>query len=197
LFTGIVEKVGAISIINLQESGDYLIRIECKSLKPNSFLLGESISVNGICLTVTKKTKTYFETFASKETLGKTSLSKLKSNSKVNLERAMKVNGRFGGHIVSGHIDSTGVISKVENSGKSIQYWFRISKKHSKYIISKGSITIDGISLTVNEVKGSIFSVNIIPHTTSNTISKTWLKGSIVNLEFDMIAKYVEKMMLK
>jgi riboflavin synthase len=197
LFTGIVEKVGAINSIKLQDTGEYLIRIECKSLRPDSFSLGESISVNGICLTVTKRTKTYFETLASKETLSKTSLFKLETSSKVNLERAMKVNGRFGGHIVSGHIDCTGVISKVKNSGKSIQYWFSISKKSSKYIINKGSITIDGISLTVNEVKGSIFSVNIIPHTSSNTISKAWLKGSIVNLEFDMIAKYVEKMMLR
>lgn len=197
MFTGIIEKVGKIKRTNLQITGEYLITIECKSLTPDRFIIGESISVNGICLTVTKKGKTYFSTLASKETLSKTNLSKNKKDSKVNLERAMRANSRFGGHIVSGHIDEVGVVTKVKKSGKSIQYWFKIDKKASKYIIEKGSIAIDGISLTINKVIKNEFTVNIIPHTTKNTISGEWKKGSLVNLEFDMIAKYVEKMVKK
>ena len=115
----------------------------------------------------------------------------------VNLERAMKANGRFGGHIVSGHVDVLGKVVNVINVGKSFEYWFRINKKMNKYIIEKGSITIDGISLTVNKVKENTFSVNIIPHTSENTISNSWVRGSMVNLEFDMIAKYIEKMVKK
>jgi len=194
LFTGIIEKVGKIKKISLLDSGEYLIRIECKSLRPYNFSIGESIAVNGICLTVTQKGKTYFDTLASRETLSKTNLSNNNKNLTVNLERAMKANSRFGGHIVSGHIDETGVVTKVKKSGKSIEYWFKIDKNFNKYIIEKGSIAVDGISLTINKVIKNQFTVNIIPHTSENTISDLWKKGSIVNLEFDMIAKYVEKM---
>lgn len=197
LFTGIVEKIGKIKEINSQDTGEYLIKIECRNLKPEKFTIGDSISVNGICLTVVKKTKTYFETLASRETLNKTNLSTLDHGSHVNLERAMKANSRFGGHIVSGHIDLTASVSSIKNSGKSYEYWFKIKKKFNKYIISKGSIAIDGISLTVNEVRDDKFSVNIIPHTSNNTTSNFWKIGSKVNLEFDMIAKYVEKMVVK
>jgi riboflavin synthase len=197
LFTGIVEKVGEIKKVDLLKTGEFLIRVECRSLNPESFSIGESVAVNGICLTVTKKTKTFFETLASKETLLNTNLRNIKKTSKVNLERAMGINSRFGGHIVSGHVDSVGRISKIQNSGKSIQYYFKIKKKFNKYIIEKGSITVDGISLTINKVKDNIFSVNIIPHTSENTISASWILGSIVNLEFDMIAKYIEKMVTK
>ena len=166
-------------------------------LNTKNFKLGESIAVNGVCLTVTKSGKTYFETLASLETLSKTNLGNKSVNDYVNLERAMKANGRFGGHIVSGHVDTLGKVTNVKKAGKSVEYWFRINKKLTKYIIEKGSITIDGISLTINRVRVNTFSVNIIPHTSQNTISNSWLNKSEVNLEFDMIAKYIEKMVKK
>lgn len=197
LFTGIVEEVGRIQKIVSQKTGEFLLRIECNKMNPHTFKLGESISVNGTCLTVTKRGKTFFETLASLETLSKTNLSDKNAKDFVNLERAMKANGRFGGHIVSGHVDVLGKVVNVINVGKSFEYWFRINKKMNKYIIEKGSITIDGISLTVNKVKENTFSVNIIPHTSENTISNSWVRGSMVNLEFDMIAKYIEKMVKK
>ena len=197
LFTGIVEDVGKIEKKILQKTGEYLIRIKCNILNPKNFKLGESIAVNGVCLTVTKSGKTYFETLASLETLSKTNLGNKSVNDHVNLERAMKANGRFGGHIVSGHVDTLGKVTNVKKAGKSVEYWFRINKKLTKYIIEKGSITIDGISLTINIVRVNTFSVNIIPHTSQNTISNSWLNKSEVNLEFDMIAKYIEKMVKK
>ena len=197
LFTGIVEDVGKIEKKILQKTGEYLIRIKCNMLNTKNFKLGESIAVNGVCLTVTKSGKTYFETLASLETLSKTNLGNKSVNDHVNLERAMKANGRFGGHIVSGHVDTLGKVTNVKKAGKSVEYWFRINKKLTKYIIEKGSITIDGISLTINRVKVNTFSVNIIPHTSQNTISNSWLNKSEVNLEFDMIAKYIEKMVKK
>jgi|TARA_B100001769_G_scaffold1204_1_gene887 riboflavin synthase len=197
LFTGIVEDVGKIEKKILQKTGEYLIRIKCNMLNTKNFKLGESIAVNGVCLTVTKSGKTYFETLASLETLSKTNLGNKSVNDHVNLERAMKANGRFGGHIVSGHVDTLGKVTNVKKAGKSVEYWFRINKKLTKYIIEKGSITIDGISLTINIVRVNTFSVNIIPHTSQNTISNSWLNKSEVNLEFDMIAKYIEKMVKK
>ena len=197
LFTGIVEDVGKIEKKILQKTGEYLIRIKCNMLNTKNFKLGESIAVNGVCLTVTKSGKTYFETLASLETLSKTNLGNKSVNDHVNLERAMKANGRFGGHIVSGHVDTLGKVTNVKKAGKSVEYWFRIHKKLTKYIIEKASITIDGISLTINRVRVNTFSVNIIPHTSQNTISNSWLNKSEVNLEFDMIAKYIEKMVKK
>ena len=197
MFTGIVEDVGKIEKKILQKTGEYLIRIKCNMLTTKNFKLGESIAVNGVCLTVTKSGKTYFETLASLETLSKTNLGNKSVNDHVNLERAMKANGRFGGHIVSGHVDTLGKVTNVKKAGKSVEYWFRINKKLTKYIIEKGSITIDGISLTINRVRVNTFSVNIIPHTSQNTISNSWLNKSEVNLEFDMIAKYIEKMVKK
>ena len=197
LFTGIVEDVGKIEKKILQKTGEYLIRIKCNMLNTKNFKLGESIAVNGVCLTVTKSGKTYFETLASLETLSKTNLGNKSVNDHVNLERAMKANGRFGGHIVSGHVDTLGKVTNVKKAGKSVEYWFRINKKLTKYIIEKGSITIDGISLPINRVRVNTFSVNIIPHTSENTISNSWLNKSEVNLEFDMIAKYIEKMVKK
>ena len=197
MFTGIVEDVGKIEKKILQKTGEYLIRIKCNMLNTKNFKLGESIAVNGVCLTVTKSGKTYFETLASLETLSKTNLGNKSVNDHVNLERAMKANGRFGGHIVSGHVDTLGKVTNVKKAGKSVEYWFRINKKLTKYIIEKGSITIDGISLTINRVRVNTFSVNIIPHTSQNTFSNSWLNKSEVNLEFDMIAKYIEKMVKK
>ena len=194
MFTGIVEEVGRISSIKKLKSGEYVLSIKCKKISPSNLSIGDSVAVNGACLTVTKKDKSSFQTLASRETLQKTNLKQEKTKSFVNLERAMEASSRFGGHIVSGHIDSTGTIRKIEKSGKSIRYWFYVKKKFRKYIIEKGSIAIDGISLTVNDIKGDLFSVNIIPHTSSKTNSTNWKKNDLVNIEFDIIAKYIESL---
>jgi riboflavin synthase len=197
LFTGIVEEVGKISSIKKLKSGEYILSIKCKKISPSTLSIGDSVAVNGACLTVTKKNKSSFQTLASRETLQKTNLKEEKTKSFVNLERAMKANSRFDGHIVSGHIDSTGTIRKIEESGKSIRYWFYVKKKFRKYIIEKGSISINGISLTINDIKGDLFSVNIIPHTSSKTNSMNWKKDDLVNIEFDIIAKYIESLIAR
>ncbi len=194
MFTGIVEEVGRISSIKKLKSGEYVLSIKCKKISPSNLSIGDSVAVNGACLTVTKKDKSSFQTLASRETLQKTNLKQEKTKSFVNLERAMEASSRFDGHIVSGHIDSTGTIRKIEKSGKSICYWFYVKKKFRKYIIEKGSIAIDGISLTINDIKGDLFSVNIIPHTSSKTNSTNWKKNDLVNIEFDIIAKYIESL---
>tara|TARA_A100001388_G_scaffold277655_1_gene270278 strand:+ start:15496 stop:16089 length:594 start_codon:yes stop_codon:yes gene_type:complete len=194
LFTGIVEEIGILSKIENINSGEKLITIKCKKILKPKLKLGDSISINGTCLTVTKFGKTFFSILTSLETLSKTNLGKKKVGDLINLERAMIANGRFGGHIVSGHIDSIGEIISLKKSGKSTEYWFKIKSKFKKYLIDKGSICIDGISLTVNQVKNNTFSVNIIPHTDSETNSKTWKRNQKVNLEFDQVAKYLEKL---
>lgn len=194
MFTGIVEEIGILSKIENINSGEKLITIKCKKILKPKLKLGDSISINGTCLTVTKFGKTFFSILTSLETLSKTNLGKRKVGDLINLERAMKANGRFGGHIVSGHIDSIGEIISLKKSGKSTEYWFKIKSKFKKYLIDKGSICIDGISLTVNQVKNNTFSVNIIPHTDSETNSKTWKRNQKVNLEFDQVAKYLEKL---
>ena len=194
MFTGIVEEIGTLSKIENISSGEKLITIKCKKILKPKLKLGDSISINGTCLTVTKFGKTFFSILTSLETLSKTNLGKRKVGDLINLERAMKANGRFGGHIVSGHIDSIGEIISLKKSGKSTEYWFKIKSKFKKYLIDKGSICIDGISLTVNEVKNNTFSVNINPHTDSETNSKAWKRNQKVNLEFDQVAKYLEKL---
>ena len=194
MFTGIVEEVGILSKIENINSGEKLITIKCKKILKPKLKLGDSISINGTCLTVTKFGKPFFSILTSLETLSKTNLGKRKVGDLINLERAMIANGRFGGHIVSGHIDSIGEIISLKKSGKSTEYWFKIKSKFKKYLIDKGSICIDGISLTVNQVKNNTFSVNIIPHTDSETNSKTWKRNQKVNLEFDQVAKYLEKL---
>ena len=195
MFTGIIEEVGKISSINKLKTGEYVLSISCKKIKPFNLSIGDSIAVNGTCLTVTSKKKTLFQPLASQETLTKTNLKNKNIKSLVNLERAMKANSRFGGHIVSGHIDSTAVIKKIEKKGKSTEFWFSVNKRFKKYIIEKGSISIDGISLTINVIKQNLFSVNIIPHTFSQTNCSDWKKNGLVNIEFDIVAKHIERLM--
>ena len=197
MFTGIVEEVGLLTKINQQDSGEKILTIGCSIISKPKFNLGESISVNGTCLTVISSGKTFFRTLASKETLEKTNIGLKEEGDSLNLERAMKASSRFGGHIVSGHVDNVGEITDIIEDGESIKYWIKFGKKYTKYVIEKGSIAIDGISLTVNDIDKNKFSVNIIPHTDSKTNSNEWKVGDVVNLEFDMVAKYIEKMVVK
>ncbi|MDE5835195.1 MAG: riboflavin synthase, partial [Ruminococcus sp.] len=151
-------------------------------------------AVNGVCLTVTVFNNNIFRADVMNETLNRSSLGNLKNGSPVNLERAMSANGRFGGHIVSGHIDGTGTISGIKNDGIAIWYTISTQPHIMRYIIEKGSVAIDGISLTVAKVTESSFSVSIIPHTAQQTILAYKKTGDIVNLENDIVGKYIEKL---
>jgi len=163
LFTGIVEEVGLLTKISERDSGEKILTIGCSIISKPKFNLGESISVNGTCLTVISSGKTFFRTLASKETLGKTNIGLKKEGGLLNLERAMKASSRFGGHIVSGHVDNVGQITDIIEDGESIKYWIKFGKKYTKYVIEKGSIAIDGISLTVNDVVKNKLSVKYNP----------------------------------
>ncbi len=193
MFTGIVEEVGCISFIRNSGRG---ARIGISGKKIFEQLeIGDSVAVNGVCLTASAINGTVFEADIMNETLERSTLRHAKSRQLVNLERAMAANGRFGGHIVSGHIDGTGKIVSIERD--SIALWFQIEAPQEvmKYIILKGSVTIDGISLTVAKVNDKAFSVSVIPHTAEETILGNKQVGELVNLENDVIGKYVEKLL--
>lgn len=195
MFTGIVEEVGHIAQIKKQ--GEFaVITIRAKKILSDVHL-GDSIAVNGVCLTVTSFTEAQFTADVMSETLKRTSLGELNINSPVNLERAMPANGRFGGHIVSGHIDGTGVIMAITSANNSTWYRIKTSTKLMRYIIEKGSITIDGISLTVVDTTEDSFSVSIIPHTIKETNLGSKKVGGLVNLENDIVGKYIEQFLLK
>ena len=193
MFTGLIEDIGTVRKI---ETGHKENRytIEINKINPEEIVIGESIAVNGVCLTVVTLNGKMFTIDASHETLSKTNLSGLAEGKRVNLERALKADGRFGGHIVTGHIDGTAEVSGITPVGKSVEYSFAVEKGLEKYIISKGSVAVDGISLTVNEINNNKFSVNIIPHTQVETVIGELKISSVVNIECDIIGKYVEKL---
>lgn len=193
MFTGIIEEIGTVKNIQRNGSNSFIV-IEARKVLEDVHL-GDSIAVNGVCLTVTKTDGKIFQADVMNETLSRSSLGELWQGSKVNLERAMAANGRFGGHIVSGHIDGTGVITDIINDGIAVWYTISADAHIMRYIVEKGSIAIDGISLTVAKVTDRDFSVSVIPHTAEMTILSTKTKGQTVNLENDIIGKYVEKLM--
>lgn len=184
MFTGIVEELGKIQKITSDK-----ITIECKTVLEDA-KSGDSIAVNGVCLTVVDLFSNSFTADVSSETFKVTNFSSLKTGDFVNLERAMSANGRFGGHIVSGHIDSRG---KFISANQNCELKFELPPEASKYVIKKGSITINGISLTIAEINNNIVTLAIIPHTFENTNLKYLKSGDFVNIEADMLAKYVEK----
>ncbi len=171
-----------------------LLHIECKKVLEGT-QVGDSIAVNGVCLTVTAINGGGYTADVMSETLNRSTLASMKRGSRVNLERAMAADGRFGGHIVAGHVDGIGEIIKVAKGETAI--WYRISAASEvmRYIVEKGSITIDGISLTVAQVSDTDFTVSVIPHTQANTILREKRAGDYVNLETDIIGKYVEKLL--
>jgi len=190
LFTGIVEEVGIVDEIK-KGIEHCSIKIEATKVLENTNL-GDSISVNGVCLTVTKLNTNTLEADMVSETLKRSSLGNLSKGSKVNLERALSSNGRFGGHIVSGHIDCTGeIISRIKED-KAILITIRPSTNSIKYIVEKGSIAIDGISLTIAYVDNEKFMLSIIPHTSKETTLINKRIGELVNIEFDIVGKYIE-----
>ena len=190
MFTGIIEETG---VLKEQNGGNLVIQAD-KVLE--DVHLGDSIAVNGVCLTVTEFQKNWFRADVMAETLRRSSLGTLKKGSRVNLERAMAANGRFGGHIVSGHIDGTGMVENMQREGNAIWVTISCGAALLRYIAEKGSIAIDGISLTVAEVRENGFRGSIIPHTGEETTLLARRTGDMVNLETDIIAKYVERLML-
>lgn len=193
MFTGIIEETGIVRMFRRSGSSSFL-RIQAEKVLENTHI-GDSIAVNGVCLTVTAIDGNVFQADVMNETIARSSLGDLTSGSPVNLERAMAADGRFGGHIVSGHIDGTGVISRITRDGIAVWYTISANEDILRYIVEKGSIAIDGISLTVAGVDSRGFSVSVIPHTAENTILPAKKIGDRVNLENDIICKYVEKLM--
>lgn len=191
MFTGIIEEIG--KIMSLQ-NGYKSSRLTIKACVIfDDLKLGDSVAVNGVCLTVESLTKNTFTADVMNETIWRSSLGSLREGSLVNLERAMPANGRYGGHIVLGHVDGTGVISAIKTDDNAVWVTIDTTNKISRYIIEKGSIAVDGISLTVAEEFQNKFSVSVIPHTGKTTTLLQKKIGDIVNLENDFIGKYVER----
>lgn len=193
MFTGIVEEIGTIRAIR-RGRNSAVLDIGAKVVL-DDIHLGDSIAVNGVCLTVTDFNSGGFCADVMHETLNRSSLAKLQSGSRVNLERAMAANGRFGGHIVAGHVDGVGQVAAIQKDDNAIWYTIRAGAEILRYVVEKGSITIDGISLTVAKVDDQSFQISAIPHTVAVTVLHDRKVGDPVNLETDIIGKYVEKLL--
>ena len=194
MFTGIIEATGSITRLE-QVQSDWRIHINAGELDLSDVALGDSIAVSGCCLTVVSLSAEEFSADVSNETMNCTTLAALKAGARVNLEKAMLATSRFGGHIVSGHVDGVGNLSSSEPDGQSTRLVYEAPAELAKYIAAKGSICIDGTSLTVNEVHGATFTVNVIPHTQQETIIGDYVVGQKVNLEVDLVARYLERLM--
>ena len=193
MFTGIIETVGEVVAKELRE-GDVKLTLKADESYLEAVMLGDSIACNGVCLTVVDRTSNQFMLDVSVETLSLTTIGNWGVGSKVNLEQAMIASSRFGGHIVSGHIDRIGEIIDIADDARSWRMTVRVPKNIRQYIAKKGSICVDGVSLTINSVEDSEFSVNIVPHTLSHTIIGDYKLNQKVNIEIDTIARYVERL---
>ena len=195
MFTGIIESLGTITKLD-NRGNDIRLTVSSPTLDMTDVSLGDSIATNGVCLKVTEMGADYYCADVSAETIKLTGFAHYGTGSKVNLEKAMRPTDRLGGHIVSGHVDGVGEISKIIKHTDYIEFWVKAPTSLAKYIAHKGSITVDGISLTVNEVSGAEFMLWIIPHTLQETIMSTYKVGTRVNLEVDVIARYLERLMM-
>ena len=193
MFTGIVEEVGVIKSIR-RGSSSAVLEIAARTVLEDIHL-GDSIAVNGVCLTATSFTGGSFTADVMHETLDRSSLASLRPGSRVNLERAMAADGRFGGHIVAGHVDGVGTVLKTERDDNAVWYTIAAGPEVLRYVVEKGSITVDGISLTVARVGPDSFAISAIPHTVAVTVLQDRKPGDKVNLETDIIGKYVEKLL--
>jgi riboflavin synthase len=195
MFTGIIEAIG--EVVALQpKNGDLRLRIKSHGLDLGDVRLGDSIATNGVCLTVVELPGDGYWADVSRETLDNTSLPLWKLGQRVNLEKALTPHTRLGGHIVSGHVDGVGEVVSRQADARSERFRIRAPKALAKYIAHKGSITLDGTSLTVNKVDGAEFELNIVPHTLQWTIMGSYAAGTHVNLEVDLLARYLERLML-
>ncbi|OAJ34820.1 Riboflavin synthase [Piscirickettsiaceae bacterium NZ-RLO1] len=194
MFTGLIAAVGRIESLVFQGE-DARLTIVAGCLDLGDVALGDSIAVNGVCLTVVVCNRTSFGVDISIESLNLTTLKELKSGSLVNLEKALQLRSRLGGHLVSGHVDGVGEVVAIEPSGRSYCYRIKAPTELLRYIAVKGSICVDGASLTVNHIENDTFTLNIIPHTQDKTIIPNYKVGSIVNLEVDLLARYLERLL--
>lgn len=195
MFTGIIQAVGKL-VASENRHGDKRLHIHTADLDLSDVILGDSIATNGVCLTVVELPGDGFWADVSIETLNHTTLGALKNGSPVNLEKALRASDRLGGHIVSGHVDGVGEIVSIHSDARSIRYRLRAPAALARYIAHKGSICVDGVSLTVNHVEGAEFDLNIVPHTQQKTLFGDYKTGTKVNLEVDVIARYLERLLL-
>ena len=195
MFTGLVQAIGKI-LKKIRNGKDVRLTVVAGKLDMSDVTLGESIAVNGVCLTVVEFDDHSFSVDVSTETLSCTSLNALTENSLVNLEKALLPTTRLGGHIVSGHVDGVATITDIADDGASKRFIIEVPEALSRYIAPKGSVCVDGVSLTVNEVAGQTFGVCIIPHTQQETVFQYYREGDQVNIEVDVVARYTERLLL-
>jgi len=196
MFTGIIKAKGTIVAMD-KRGGDVRLSVRSNGLPWSDYEVGESIAVNGVCLTAVALQEDGFDTDVSVETLDVTALGGLAAGSEVNLEPAISLGERLGGHLVSGHVDCTGKVISRAADARSIRLTIEIPKEYARYVAKKGSVCIDGVSLTVNEVTGNTFELNIIPHTSEVTIINDYAAGTVVNVEVDLLARYLERLLDK
>jgi riboflavin synthase len=196
MFTGIIKAKGCITALD-RSGGDVRLSVQSADLPFEQYEVGESIAVNGVCLTAVALHDDGFDTDVSVETLDVTSLGDLHVGDHVNLEPSLAVGDRMGGHLVSGHVDCLGTVKSCENDARSIRFAIEVPAEFAPYVAKKGSVTVDGVSLTVNEVAGTVFEVNIIPHTAEVTIIGEYAVGTRVNIEVDLLARYIERLLSK
>ena len=196
MFTGIIKARGTVSALE-KRGGDVRLCVRSDGLPWSDYEPGESIAVNGVCLTAVALHADGFDTDVSVETLNVTGLGGLAVGSPVNLEPAISLGERLGGHLVSGHVDCTGRVVSREADARSIRLRIEIPAEYARYVAKKGSVCVDGVSLTVNEVSGNTFELNIIPHTAEVTIIDDYTTGTVVNVEVDLLARYLERLLDK
>ncbi len=194
MFTGIIKARGTIDAIQ-RRGGDVRLTVRSSGLPWSDYELGESIAVNGVCLTAVAFHDDGFDTDVSVETLNVTALGKLEVGSAVNLEPSISLGERLGGHLVSGHVDCTGTVAARAADARSIRLVIEIPTEYARYVAKKGSVCMDGVSLTINEVSANSFEVNIIPHTAEVTIIEDYKVGTVVNVEVDLLARYTERLL--
>jgi len=194
MFTGIIQAVGNIASLE-RRGGDMRLGVHSGKLPLADVRLGDSIAVSGVCLTVIEKTAHGFHADVSGETLQRTIIGALAVNAAVNLEKALTLETRLGGHLVSGHVDGFGVVTARREDSRSVQFSVQAPDELARYIATKGSICVDGVSLTVNAVDGAQFELNIVPHTLSETSLRDYQAGRQVNLEVDLVARYLERLL--
>ena len=194
MFTGIIKAKGLIGAIE-KRGGDVRLRVTTPELPWSEYEVGDSIAVNGVCLTAVRLLDTGFDTDVSVETLDVTTLKQLTVGDAVNLEPALRVGDALGGHLVSGHVDGIGRMTARDDDARSIRMTFEVPGELSRYVARKGSICVDGVSLTINEVSGNTFGLNIIPHTAEVTTMGAYEAGTAVNIEVDLLARYIERML--
>jgi riboflavin synthase len=194
MFTGIIEAVGRVSALE-PRGGDVRLKVGAGGLDLSAAAIGDSVAVNGCCLTVVELGADGFAADVSRESLALTTLGQLKPGSRVNLERALTLSRPLGGHLVTGHVDGIGRVESRSDDGRSVRFRLRAPDELARYLARKGSICVDGVSLTVNEVEGNAFGVNIVPHTLEATVFGDYREGSRVNLEVDIVARYLERLL--